>query len=119
MSSPSDLDSTSDTAAEIVWDFVRGVPPGRVVTFGQIADMVTGVSVTARQVGGIMMTCPPDVPWHRVIGSGGFLPIGKRAPELALQQRDLLIAEGVGFKSPQRVDVNRFRWMSFVEEDTE
>ena len=117
MSSPSDLVPNADTAAEIVWDFVRGVPPGHVVTYGQIADMVAEVRVTARQVGGIMMTCPPDVPWHRVIGSGGFLPIAKRSPELAMKQRELLTAEGVGLLSPQRVDLNRFRWMSFVEDE--
>ena len=37
--------------AEAVYAFVRTVPRGKVVTYGQVADMVEGVSLTARQVG--------------------------------------------------------------------
>ena len=118
MSSPFSPGSSSDSSAEIVWEFVRGIPKGYVVTYGQIAEMVVDVRVTARQVGGIMQTCPPDVPWQRVIGAGGFLPIAKRSPELARDQRVLLENEGISFLSSARIDLAKHRWLgSLVELD--
>ena len=96
--------------AEAVYDFVRTVPSGRVVTYGQVAAMIEGVSLTARQVGGIMGAGPPDVPWQRVVGAGGHLPIGKRSPLLKSRQHELLKAEGVAFHPNGCVDMTRFQW---------
>src|SRR5579872_2911719 len=98
--------------AEAVYAVVRTVPAGAVVTYGQVADMVTGVSVTAREVGAIMNVSPPDVPWQRVVGAGGHLPIGKRSPHLKARQRDLLEREGVTFLSNGCVDMARFQWQA-------
>lgn len=95
---------------EAVYAVVRTVPPGTVVTYGQVADMVAAVAVTARQVGGIMNVSPPDVPWQRVVGAGGHLPIGKRSPLLAGKQRSLLEQEGVEFLPSGCVDMSRFQW---------
>jgi methylated-DNA-protein-cysteine methyltransferase-like protein len=92
--------------AEAVYAVVRAVPPGRVVTYGQVA----GVSITARQVGGIMNVSPPDVPWQRVVGAGGHLPIGKRSPGLKSRQQQLLESEGVEFLPNGCVDMARFQW---------
>ena len=97
--------------AEAVYAVVRTVPPGRVVTYGQVAGLVEGVAVTARQVGGIMNVSPPDVPWQRVVGAGGHLPIGKRSPALKSRQRELLESEGVAFLPNGCVDMSRFQWM--------
>src|ERR1043166_5327849 len=83
--------------SEAVYAWVRSIPPGKVVTYGQVADMVEGVTLTARQVGGIMSFAPSDVPWQRVVGAGGRLPIVKRSPELKARQRRLLEEEGVVF----------------------
>jgi methylated-DNA-protein-cysteine methyltransferase related protein len=82
---------------EPVYAFVRTVPPGKVVTYGQVADCLTAVRLTARQVGTAMRYAPPDVPWQRVVGAGGRLPIAKLSPEAKVRQRDLLLAEGVRF----------------------
>lgn len=100
----------TDAAAQSVYRFVREVPAGSVVTYGQIAGMLTDVTLTARQVGQIMNVSPPDVPWQRVVGAGGRLPIGKRSVPLALQQRHLLEAEGVAFLANDCVDMARFQW---------
>jgi methylated-DNA-protein-cysteine methyltransferase-like protein len=97
--------------AEAVYAFVRSVPPGKVVTYGQVAALVEGVSVTARQVGGILNVCPPGVPWQRVVGAGGHLPIGKRSPGLKSRQQELLESEGVAFLPNGCVDMTRFQWM--------
>lgn len=96
--------------AEVVYAFVRTVPVGRVVTYGQVAEMVEGVSLTPREVGQIMNVCPPDVPWQRVVGAGGHLPIGKRSPVLKIEQRRLLEAEGVAFLPNGCVDMAGHQW---------
>jgi methylated-DNA-protein-cysteine methyltransferase related protein len=96
--------------AEAVYAFIRTVPPGTVVTYGQVAALVEGVSVTARQVGGMLTVSPPDVPWQRVVGAGGHLPIGKRSPGLKSRQQELLEGEGVGFLPNGCVDMARFQW---------
>src|SRR5947207_3378395 len=88
-----------DTPAwwEAVYKVVRSVPAGSVVTYGQAADAVEGFAVTARQAGTALRFAPKDVPWQRVVGAGGRLPIAKRSPELKLLQRRLLEQEGVTF----------------------
>ena|SRR5579862_8588614 len=96
--------------AEAVYAFVRTVPSGMVVTYGQVADSVDGVSLTPREVGAIMNVSPPDVPWQRVVGAGGHLPIGKRSPHLKTRQRELLEAEGVTFLPNGCVDMAAFQW---------
>lgn len=102
---------------EPVYAFVRTVPAGKVVTYGQVADCVTGISLTARQVGAAMAEAPPDVPWQRVIGAGGHLPIYKRSPEMAQRQRHLLEEEGVLFlpDAEYRIDMSRSQWQPFPE----
>jgi methylated-DNA-protein-cysteine methyltransferase-like protein len=103
-----------------VYAFVRTVPPGKVVTYGQVAGMLEEVRLTARQVGAAMRTAPTDVPWQRVVGAGGLLPIGKRSPELKSRQRELLEQEDVVFLSgaAERVDMRKSQWMPPLEEQS-
>lgn len=107
--------------AEAVYRYVRSIPPGKVVTYGQVADGVTGVALTARQVGAIMTYVPKDVPWQRVVGAGGRLPIAKRGPELEQRQRRLLEQEGVVFKAGESgcVDMARSQWIGSVADDSQ
>lgn len=98
--------------AEAVYAFVHLVPAGKVVTYGQVAGMVTEVALTPRQVGQIMNSSPPDVPWQRVVGAGGHLPIGKRGPHLKTRQRLLLEQEGVAFLPNNCVDMARHQWQT-------
>jgi methylated-DNA-protein-cysteine methyltransferase-like protein len=106
----------TEDPAEAVYRFVRTVPIGKVVTYGQVAAMVTEVSLTARQVGQIMNVSPPDVPFQRVVGAGGHLPIGKRGPHLKRLQRRLLEAEGVSFLPNDCVDMSKHQWMPHTQE---
>jgi methylated-DNA-protein-cysteine methyltransferase-like protein len=98
--------------SEAVFAIVRQVPKGRVVTYGQIAGLVEGVSLSPREVGAIMFSCPAEVPWQRVVGAGGHLPIGKRNPVLKMRQRELLETEGVTFLPNDCVDMSSFQWTS-------
>jgi methylated-DNA-protein-cysteine methyltransferase-like protein len=99
---------------EAVYRFVRTVPIGKVVTYGQAADAAEGFTLTARQVGAALRFVPEGVPWQRVVGAGGRLPIVKRSPELKLKQRRLLQEEGAHFLSndPDCVDMSRSQWIT-------
>ncbi len=98
-----------------VWDVVRQVPPGKVVTYGQIAAVINAPSgmhikdylaFGARWVGGAMAACPADVPWQRVINAQGKISLRQNSDE----QRQLLEAEGVIFDEHERVDLKVFGW---------
>jgi len=99
---------------------VRSVPPGKVVTYGQVAGTLEDVSLTARQVGAAMRNVPADVPWQRVVGAGGNLPIAKVSLELKSRQRELLEQEGVVFLpgGSERVDMRKSQWMPPLEEQS-
>jgi methylated-DNA-protein-cysteine methyltransferase-like protein len=93
---------------------VRRVPPGRVVTYGQVAAMV-GSPRAARAVGQAMRVCPAGVPWHRVVNGQGM--ISRRGDGSgALSQRLLLEGEGIRF-ARGRIDLRRYRWPSKVHSE--
>lgn len=94
--------ATTDAEIERVRALVGTVPPGRVVTYGDIAA-AAGLS-TPRTVGWIMRTDSADLPWHRVIGASG-----KPAGHLAQRQLRLLAAEGVPIRDG-RVDLRAARF---------
>lgn len=107
---------------EAVWEIVRQVPPGQVVTFGQIAAMIPppqGVDpelyrrIAPRWVGYAMnaVSFPdePSVPWQRVINSKGGISL-EEGSRPAVQQRARLEAEGVEFNNNNQVDFDRFGW---------
>lgn len=86
---------------------VKRIPPGRVATYGDIAELA-GAPRAARAVGTTMRECrDPRVPCHRVIGAGGAL--GGYGSSLQLK-RELLRAEGLEV-GPTRVrDFARVKW---------
>ena len=90
-----------------VYQLVRGIPPGRVVTYGQLAQLA-GVPRGARAVGWALRVLDPQkarrVPWHRVVGAGGRISL--RAGAGPAEQRRRLKKEGVVFRNGQ-VDLRR------------
>jgi methylated-DNA-protein-cysteine methyltransferase-like protein len=92
-----------------VWAFVRLVPAGAVVTYGQIA-LELGSPAAARAVGYAMANLPTDtdVPWWRVINASGGISLKGRGATADLQ-RTLLEREGVAFDG-DRTDLGRYRW---------
>ena len=79
---------------EAVWSHVRQIPPGKVSTYGNIAEALDKPGA-ARAVGEAVKTCPPDVPWWRVVKAGGHL-IG--AGDFRFAQIVMLEIEGVKLK---------------------
>ncbi|MBZ0303011.1 MAG: MGMT family protein [Anaerolineae bacterium] len=113
-----------------VWEIVWQIPPGRVLTYGQIGAMIPppeGIDIPSyeriapRWVGYAMRRCmnddtarPPDadqpsIPWHRVINSQGkiSLPVGSAD---AAQQQIRLEAEGIELDRQGRVNFQRYGW---------
>jgi methylated-DNA-protein-cysteine methyltransferase-like protein len=87
-----------------VYEVVRTIPRGKVLTYGQIATML-GSPYMARQVGWAMHGCPKGLPWQRVVGAGGKILVNSLSVgEGALLQRRLLEMEGVRFTG-QRIDM--------------
>ncbi len=60
---------------ERVYEIVRKIPVGKVMTYGQLA-IVLGEGYTARTVGYVMHASDEGVPWQRVINSQGT-PLGQ------------------------------------------
>ena len=85
------------TLLDLVHARVKQIPAGQVMSYGQVGD---AVGCSAREAGWAMnQALGEDVPWQRVVGSDGYLRIGKRSPLLQQEQRELLEAEGVTFKA--------------------
>lgn len=91
----------TEEQVEAVRGFVAAIPPGKVATYGDIAD-AAGLS-SARIVGWIMRTDSSDLPWHRVIGASG-----RPANHLATRQLERLRAEGV-LANDGRVPLREYR----------
>lgn len=94
---------------ERVYEIVRDIPAGRVMTYGQIAEIL-GEGYTARTVGYVMHGADTEaVPWQRVINSKGGCSTGKMTVPVDLQQK-LLEGEGVGFNEKGFCDLELVRW---------
>ena len=94
---------------ERVYKIVRRIPRGRVMTYGQIAELL-GEGYTARTVGFCMHSSPDGTPWHRVINAQGKNSTGRVVLPHDKQQR-LLEQEGVIFNKSNRCDLETFLWI--------
>jgi len=106
------------TYRERVYELVRSIPKGRVMTYGQIA-LILGEGYTPRTVGYVMHGADSEkVPWQRVINSQGKCSTGRLTIPVNLQQ-ELLEAEGVEFNAAGKCDLAKFLWFpeGFEEDD--
>ena len=94
---------------EKVFAFLKTVPFGKVVTYGQIARVI-GNPNAARAVGNILHQNPePAVnPCYRVVNHKGELSDhfafgGKEAQQMLLENEGILVQDG-------RVDLNQYGW---------
>jgi methylated-DNA-protein-cysteine methyltransferase-like protein len=83
-----------------VYDIVRQIPYGKVISYGQIA-YILGRPRAAREVGWAMRHCPEGLPWQRVVMSDGSITGGIYADV----RKARLEAEGVVFLQDGRVDM--------------
>lgn len=94
---------------EKVYEIVCEIPTGKVMTYGQIAEIL-GEGYTARTVGFVMHAADTDkVPWQRVINSKGGCSTQKLTVPHNIQQQ-LLEDEGIEFSEKGFCDLNVYRW---------
>ncbi|HYP50326.1 MAG TPA: MGMT family protein [Pyrinomonadaceae bacterium] len=93
---------------ERVFEIVRQIPSGRVMTYGQIAEIL-GENYTPRTVGFVMNSAEKDLPWQRVINAQGACSTGHIILPVNLQQQ-MLESEGVVFNEKGRCDLKKYRW---------
>jgi methylated-DNA-protein-cysteine methyltransferase-like protein len=97
---------TPDEYVEEVLALVERIPPGRVMSYGAIADHLAERSgrESARLVGSIMARHGGGVPWHRVVNAAGRFPPGHE-----VEARARLLAEGAPLRG-DRVDIRSAAW---------
>lgn len=100
---------------EQVYAVVRRIPPGKVTSYGRIAQML-GRPNAARAVGYALSSLKdkshdmgPDVPWQRVVNSQGRITLVNRE-YTAQQQANLLRAEGVAVSEQLTIDLDNYLW---------
>jgi methylated-DNA-protein-cysteine methyltransferase-like protein len=94
---------------ERVFRIVRMIPRGRVMTYGQIAEIL-GEGYTPRTVGFVMHSSDDKTPWHRVINAqGGCSTRGLVLPHD--KQQRMLEAEGVSFNARGRCSLEKYVWI--------
>jgi alkylated DNA nucleotide flippase Atl1 len=71
-SANSDAGLAPDDFVDGVLDVVASIPPGRVMSYGQVAATIG--SRSARGVGRVMAHHGNEVPWWRVVRAGGLPP---------------------------------------------
>jgi alkylated DNA nucleotide flippase Atl1 len=93
-----------DDYVELVLELVERIPPGRVMSYGDVAEFL-GLG-GPRQVGRVMSISGGGVPWWRVIRADGSPPAGHERRAL-----DHYRAEGTPMRpGSTKVDMRQARW---------
>lgn len=103
-----------DLFTKRVIQVIQAIPPGRVMTYGQIARFADK-PYGARQVSWILhsMSRKYELPWHRVINAKGGISLS------GSEQRELLELEGVIFNKNGKVDLHTYEWIPGDLDDVE
>jgi O-6-methylguanine DNA methyltransferase len=95
---------------ERVWAVVAEIPPGKVTTYGAIAEHL-GTKSAARTVGwALNAAVGSGLPCHRVVNRFGALS-GKRHFEGPHVMEERLRSEGVTFTDEGHVDLDEHLWV--------
>ena|ERR1044072_3882013 len=96
-----------DFLTQKVLQLVKGVPRGKVVSYGQVAAQL-GIK-DARVIGWTLHSLggERDFPWWRVLNNEGKITIKAEADRV--QQRELLMAEGVQVNDDFSLDIEKYR----------
>ncbi len=102
-------DLISDTPSKRIYEAVKLIPPGRVATYAQVAE-VAGDRKMARAVGNALHKNPDPstIPCHRVVNAKGELA-GEYVFGGAWKQAERLREEGVPVEDG-KVDLKLYQW---------
>lgn len=100
-----------------VMEMVHAIPPGKVMTYGDIAVILTArvereglaESYTPRMVGHVMSRFGSVMPWWRVIRAGGYPPrsLQARAWPHYVEEGTPIVGDD---EESYRIDIRRARW---------
>ena len=87
----------------MVWELATSIPPGRVTTYGIIANAAGGGPMAARSITSILGKAPNPkaIPWHRIVYSNGTAWF---APEYEKKRRALYKKEGIVVDEKGRIE---------------
>ena len=96
------------------------IPPGRLATYGQVADWI-GAYGCARQVGWALgrLSLPSSIPWQRVVNAQGRISMSLSREGSDWMQRDLLLAEGIPVDEDGRLPLKQCLWAPDPEQIAE
>ncbi|GHH81560.1 hypothetical protein GCM10018793_39210 [Streptomyces sulfonofaciens] len=97
--------------AERVLEVAELIPPGRVMTYGDVAEWLEEGG--PRQVGRVMALYGAAVPWWRVVRADGALLPGHELDALAHYRAEATPLRQAGHASEghmPRIDMRRARW---------
>jgi methylated-DNA-protein-cysteine methyltransferase-like protein len=119
-----------------VYEIVQSIPPGRVLTYGLISNLLGG-RLSAQGVGWALRALPSElerlskqkavkkastaryssdiVPWHRVINSQGGISTRRILGLPWDLQRELLENEGVVFDHEEKTDLEKYLWWEGIK----
>jgi methylated-DNA-protein-cysteine methyltransferase-like protein len=91
--------------------FVKKIPKGKVVSYGQVAASC-GHPRAARQVGGVLRNLDPGagIPWWRVVNNKGLISIKGNWEASKELQRELLRKDGIKVSEDYKLDINKYRY---------
>jgi len=97
-----------------VWQVVRDIPRGHVLTYGEVARLA-GMSRAARRVSMAMRRAPRGMklPWHRVVNAQGKISFPADSAGYQ-QQKNRLEKEGVVFLNG-KIDLDRFGYQGALD----
>ena len=102
------MDDDLDDYSSRVLDVVDAIPPGQVMSYGDIAEYLGEGG--PRQVGRVMALWGGGVAWWRVIHADGSLLAGHERAALARYREEDTPMRPDGDGKPSRVDMRRARW---------
>ncbi len=94
--------SGQDLPFDRVYQVVRSIPHGRVLTYGRISNLIEG-RLSPLAVGWALHQCPKTVPWHRVVNASGGCSTDQN-------QQNLLEQEGIQFRPNGSLDLTQYLW---------
>jgi alkylated DNA nucleotide flippase Atl1 len=94
--------------ASRVLDVAESIPPGRVMSYGDIAEYLGEGG--PRQVGRVMALWGGGVPWWRVVHADGSLLAGHEREALRHYRLERTPLRSGQHGRPNRLDMRRARW---------